>query len=1212
MAVPEPPPPSLIFDFAQFDEEDAVDTEMSQAHGQLLESLKGKSEIEIHNYLQESASVSMKKHAEIINGLLYGILTNRDTAREQFQHLNFVARDSLAFALRQTRYFCSLHQFHKIRPQVREQLVWLVNELTVVRVHGVEALYLNLLRQIRGGDISQPNIQLAEAMLKLLQTHLQPWVYMFPHLVAFSCFTYLRLMLDHSRFVPLRQAEATFCAKLLRERFRDCSDIGRDLVRALQDVARIKEIEEIWQDLLYSPSKLNPQLEGIHQLMAMPTREVYLQSRLTYDMEHKLLHILKHIHFGQHHRNMQWFMDRYLTAPEADALHCDLIRYICCVYHPTNAVLASTIVPRWVLIGGVLRAIKSNVTAANVKLALFYDWLFYDPAKDNIMNIEPAMLLMERSLERYPYITSILFEFLHFVTENYYPPLRDRIHLHVQQAGQALVEKGVIRSLHLIYQAPVFADYPPIRKYMAIMFPNILGDVAESTTGTSIENSLADSSSENNSPQPDSETFDSSNESGVMDEYEYASSSHPSFSTLQDTDDEEQGERQEQKSRDSSRESSREPMHVDEPTRSSTVKANDEEEEEEDEVMESSVAEPAPQQQQSRDLGADALGDWTFAGESDVIGSASKDDLGTTAATPVPGASLWIFGSSLQEFKKAYETNPESSETSNMFKHIWEVYGDVAGAGVVGSDIAHEIGHEICAFAQKTELAENYFSDPADQADKTSTASGSDDSTGTIDALTTCLWRVTKRDGEEGAQRVAEMMIKSEAHMARSERMLGMWYLLGLLRGQLLEVASPFTTLASLSRVSGTADTPSLQDAVQLYGMYLETSASQDISTTMDETDATSQELVQECLERDLQRIQDRQLEIFDTVLPLVLQYLPEFIPRTAQFLKMVLAMAIPSQVYRLSSGLMRGDFVLFSPLSPKMSTKDRTEQSDSSATQTSKMSKNMKSGTKQENTGSLFMGAGARDTADGRHLITSQTLDVLGQTLEWGVFEQLAVWQLVLSEYGGNTDAIAELLRATWVPGMTISTHPESLGGLLNLSRTVSSSSPPNLKLGVSLVRIAAASKDSQVTDSLSWTSFAPTPTSQDMMEFCQTWMLTWTRDFPEPVVEVLLYLSDKTSTPVETTLGISGGSSGSTVSNGDTEQENNTSTKNLRNSRSRSGHVRTKLTPRQRKEQGNYLRVTLKLLQFCWESLERYPQESLSVRDRRRQAFLDIWSAR
>ena len=35
---------------------------------------------------------------------------------------------------------------------------------------------------------------------------------------------------------------------------------------------------------------------------------------------------------------------------------------------------------------------QTAVSTANSKLALFYDWLFYQPDKDNIMNIGNAIL----------------------------------------------------------------------------------------------------------------------------------------------------------------------------------------------------------------------------------------------------------------------------------------------------------------------------------------------------------------------------------------------------------------------------------------------------------------------------------------------------------------------------------------------------------------------------------------------------------------------------------------------------------------------------------------------------------------------------------------------------------------------------------------------------------------------------------------------------
>jgi hypothetical protein len=76
-----------------------------------------------------------------------------------------------------------------------------------------------------------------------------------------------------------------------------------------------------------------------------------------------------------------------LATPESQSLRCDLIRFIVGVIHPTNELLCSDIIPRWAVIGWLLTTCTSSVAASNAKLALFYDWLFFEADKDNIMNI---------------------------------------------------------------------------------------------------------------------------------------------------------------------------------------------------------------------------------------------------------------------------------------------------------------------------------------------------------------------------------------------------------------------------------------------------------------------------------------------------------------------------------------------------------------------------------------------------------------------------------------------------------------------------------------------------------------------------------------------------------------------------------------------------------------------------------------------------------
>lgn len=59
-------------------------------------------------------------------------------------------------------------------------------------------------------------------------------------------------------------------------------------------------------------------------------------------------------------------------------------------------------------------SLQSNVAASTAKLALFWDWLFYDRKTDNssIMNIEPAILVMQHSMKPHLQITVSLLDFL--------------------------------------------------------------------------------------------------------------------------------------------------------------------------------------------------------------------------------------------------------------------------------------------------------------------------------------------------------------------------------------------------------------------------------------------------------------------------------------------------------------------------------------------------------------------------------------------------------------------------------------------------------------------------------------------------------------------------------------------------------------------------------------------------------------------------------
>ncbi|RWS03044.1 integrator complex subunit 3-like protein [Dinothrombium tinctorium] len=406
--------------------------------------INGVSESEAHDTLTATVCKSPVAHEEVCLGLLISILVDSQNAARYYRDLTYVSRDGLAFVISSLNLII-LERYTKLSESTRSQLLWLLREMIKTSINGTDSLVYNLLRQIAGGDISPKNIWLAESLLDLLIEN-RLWLEKFNILVTTVVYTYLRLIVDHGStlLTNLRQKEIDFCVSLLRERFSDCMCIGRDLVRLLQNVARIPEFEQLWRDIYDNPSSLAPGFQGVHQLMTTRTSRKFLQCRLTPDMEKKIVYLTSQVKFGQQKRYQEWFQRQYLSTPESQSLRCDLIRFICGVIHPSNEVLCSDIIPRWAIIGWILSSCTSNVAASNAKLSLFYDWLFYDPEKDNIMNIEPAILVMFHSLRSHPVITVTLLDFLCRIMTNFHPPLNAQIKQGINTSFHQILEKRVL------------------------------------------------------------------------------------------------------------------------------------------------------------------------------------------------------------------------------------------------------------------------------------------------------------------------------------------------------------------------------------------------------------------------------------------------------------------------------------------------------------------------------------------------------------------------------------------------------------------------------------------------------------------------------------------------------------------------------------------------------------------------------------------------
>ncbi|XP_046624168.1 integrator complex subunit 3 isoform X1 [Neodiprion virginianus] len=444
---------SRLFYTSCIENKDDLEEKFERCYTILQNLTSGLSEKEAHDSLN-NAVCKDKTHEEVSLGLLVVILTEPPNAAKSYRDLTLITRDGLAIVLGHLNQLV-LERYLRLHDTARSQLLWLLREMIRTSVTNVDNLCSSLLRHAAGGDTSVRNLFLVDALLDIFQEN-RPWLDKFPFLVASIVYTYLRLIEDHTapHLATLRQKEVSFMVSLIRERCADCLVIGRDLVRLLQNVARIPEIEALWKDLLLNPKSLCPNFIGVLQLLQTRTSRRFLQSRLTPDMERKLVFLTSQVRFGNHKRYQDWFQRQYLATPESQSLRCDLIRFIVGVIHPTNELLCSDIIPRWAVIGWLFTTCTSTVAASNAKLALFYDWLFFEPEKDNIMNIEPAILVMHNSMRSHPAVTATLLDFLCRIIPNFYPALTEKVRSGIFSSLRQILEKRVLPSLYPLFDSP--------------------------------------------------------------------------------------------------------------------------------------------------------------------------------------------------------------------------------------------------------------------------------------------------------------------------------------------------------------------------------------------------------------------------------------------------------------------------------------------------------------------------------------------------------------------------------------------------------------------------------------------------------------------------------------------------------------------------------------------------------------------------------------
>lgn len=450
-----------LFDFSPIQAWDETDDRIHKSFHSLKQLVTDKSPKECHELYTKFLLAQPPKSVEDFNyGLLAAILVLDQDPHGQMSHKYFrdvvtLNKDGLA-TFSNCLCFIIAERLQKLKDHSIKQAFWAANQLMKAGINGAENVCVSFMRSISGGDLSPRNLWLAESLIDLLIENRQWLISTNSFVVPLVIYSYMRLLADHMlpAQTALRQKETDFVIGLIREKFLDCIQIGRDFLRVLYNINKIPEFEKLWHDIFNDPKSLHTTFASPMQILANRSPRRLFSCRLTVEMERKISFLAQNVRFGNQKRYQDWFHRQFLATPESQTLRSDLIRYICTVIHPTNEVLCSDIIPRWAVIGWLLTTCTTSASAHSSRLALFYDWIIYDVKQDNIMNIEPGILVMYYSMRSHPNVTLGLLDFLCRLPSVFVPKLSDQIRAGIKTSLHQILEKKVVPTLCPLFDNP--------------------------------------------------------------------------------------------------------------------------------------------------------------------------------------------------------------------------------------------------------------------------------------------------------------------------------------------------------------------------------------------------------------------------------------------------------------------------------------------------------------------------------------------------------------------------------------------------------------------------------------------------------------------------------------------------------------------------------------------------------------------------------------
>lgn len=246
-----PTPASKLLNHQPLDAPDELDRKWYAHFYHMQKALHGKDDAAALAALRPPPPSSSSAGAELSApslpfqpdvALLYAIITEPPLAKQYLRYLTAVAgaTDSYKHCIGCLQKLVDL-KFVKLLVSCRSQLLWLVREFVHVNVPGVDKVIICLLRYLPGGDPSRTTVWLASSLIRILIEH-ETWLLASASLIPFVFHTFARITVDHTAapHANLLKQETELCTTLWSRRQGDVAQLGRELVRVLNDAKDVR------------------------------------------------------------------------------------------------------------------------------------------------------------------------------------------------------------------------------------------------------------------------------------------------------------------------------------------------------------------------------------------------------------------------------------------------------------------------------------------------------------------------------------------------------------------------------------------------------------------------------------------------------------------------------------------------------------------------------------------------------------------------------------------------------------------------------------------------------------------------------------------------------------------------------------------------------------------------------------------------------------